>query len=100
VLQIPKGHYYLGPEQADAAIDQDPIISQQITWWNRLGSQVIRGHTTTLVVDGEVIYVEPLFLRSQQNPVTQLKRVLVVFRGKARMGRTLEEALRLAIQAE
>lgn len=100
VLQIPKGHYYLGPEQADAAIDQDPVISQQITWWNRLGSEVIRGHTTTLVVDGEVIYVEPLFLRSQQNPVTQLKRVLVVFRGKARMGRTLEEALRLAVQAE
>jgi len=100
VLQIPKGHYYLGPEQADAAIDQDPIISQQITWWNRLGSEVIRGHTTTLVVDGEVIYVEPLFLRSQQNPVTQLKRVLVVFRGKARMGRTLEEALRLAVESQ
>ncbi len=100
VLQIPKGHFYLGPEQADAAIDQDPIISQQITWWNRLGSQVIRGHTTTLVVDGEIIYVEPLFLRSQQNPVSQLKRVVVVFRGKARMGKTLEEALRLAVQGE
>lgn len=99
VLQVPKGHYYLGPEQADAAIDQDPTISQQIMLWNRLGSEVIRGHTTALVVDGEVIYVEPLFIRSQQNPVTQLKRVVVVFRGKARMGRTLEEALRRALEA-
>ncbi len=98
VLQVPKGHYYLGPEQADAAIDQNPEISQQITLWNRRGADVIRGHTTTLVVDGEVIYVEPLFTRSQQNPVTQLKRVLVVFRGKARMGRTLEEALQQALR--
>lgn len=100
VLQVPKGHYYLGPEQADAAIDQEPLISQQIMLWNRRGSDVIRGHTTTLVIGNEVIYVEPIFLRSQQNAVTQLKRVVVVFRGRARMGRTLEEALRLAIRPE
>jgi len=100
VLQVPKGHYYLGPEQADAAIDQNPEISQQIMLWNRRGADVIRGHTTTLVVGNEVIYVEPIFLRSQQNAVTQLKRVVVVFRGRARMGRTLEEALRRAVIPE
>ncbi|MHC4670113.1 MAG: UPF0182 family protein, partial [Planctomycetota bacterium] len=98
-FQVPKGHYYLGPEQADAAIDQEPSIAQQISWWNRRGLEVIRGHTTGLLVDGEVIYIEPIFLRSQQNPVTQLKRVCVVFRGKARMAATLEEALRLAVEA-
>jgi len=79
VLQVPKGHYYLGPEQADAAIDQNPEISQQFMLWNRRGADVIRGHTTTLVLGSEVIYVEPIFLRSQQNAVTQLKRVVVVF---------------------
>ncbi len=100
VLQVPKGHYYLGPEQADAAIDQNPEISQQIMLWNRRGADVIRGHTTTLVIGKEVIYVEPIFLRSQQNAVTQLKRVVVVFRGRARMGRTLEEALRKAVRPE
>lgn len=100
VLQVPKGHYYLGPEQADAAIDQNTQISQQIMLWNRRGADVIRGHTTTLVIGDEVIYVEPIFLRSQQNAVTQLKRVVVVFRGRARMGRTLEEALRLAVVPE
>ena len=99
VLQVPKGHFYLGPEQADAAIDQNPEISQQLTLWNRRGTDVIRGHTTTLVIGNEVIYVEPIFLRSQQNAVTQLKRVVVVFRGRARMGQTLEEALRKAVIA-
>ena len=56
VLQIPKRHYILGPEQANAALDQPPDISQQIAWWNRQGNEVIRGHTTLLLVDGEVLY--------------------------------------------
>jgi uncharacterized membrane protein (UPF0182 family) len=99
VLQVPKGHYSYGPEQADAAIDQTPEISRQFDWWNRQGMDVIRGHTTTLVIDREVLFVEPIFLRSKQNPVTQLKQVCVVFRGKAGMAPTLEEALRRAIEA-
>ena len=100
ILQVPKGHFYPGPEQADAAIDQDAFISQQISLWNRLGLDVIRGHTTPLVVDREVVYVEPLFIKSAQNPVPQLKRVVAVFRGKAAMGTTLEEALRAAVDGE
>jgi uncharacterized membrane protein (UPF0182 family) len=98
VLRVPKGHFYPGPEQADAAIDQDPGISEQISWWNRTGSSVIRGHTSTLIVGNEVIYVEPLFIRSQQNPISQLKRVIVVFRGLAAAGATLEEALQAAME--
>jgi uncharacterized membrane protein (UPF0182 family) len=98
ILQVPKGRFYPGPEQADAAIDQDAFISQQISLWNRLGLDVIRGHTTPLVVDREVVYVEPLFIKSAQNPVPQLKRVIAVFRGNAAMGTTLEEALRAAVE--
>lgn len=94
---VPKGEFHPGPEQADAAIDQDPFISQQIGFWSRRGLEVIRGHTTPLIVENEMIYVEPLFVRSVQNPVPQLERVIVVFRGDAFMGRTLEDALREAI---
>jgi hypothetical protein len=97
VLRVPKGRFYPGPEQADAAIDQDPQISEQISWWNRTGSSVIRGHTSTLIVGNDVIYVEPLFIRSRQNPVSQLRRVIVVFRGIAAVGLTLEDALRKAM---
>ncbi len=97
VLQIPKGRYQIGPEQIDAAIDQDPEISQQITLWNRLGSDVIRGHTTAILVGNEVVYLEPLFIRSQQNPASQLKRVIAVIRGQPAMGETLEEAVRRAV---
>jgi uncharacterized protein len=98
VLQVPKGHFYPGPEQADAMIDQDPDASEQIGWWNRQGSEVIRGHTSTLIIGREVIYVEPLFIRSRQSPTTQLKRVSVVFRGHVFQAETLPEALAGAIE--
>jgi uncharacterized membrane protein (UPF0182 family) len=96
VLQIPKGQYVIGPEQADAATDQDPFISQNFSWWNRRGTEVIRGHTTLLMVGKEVLYVEPIFLRSQQNALPQMKKVVVVMRGKPFMADTLEQAVRAA----
>lgn len=98
VLMIPKDYFFYGTEQADAAIDQNPNISRDFSLWSRLGSEVIRGHTSTLMIGNEVIFVEPIFIRSQQTRSTQLKRVAVVFRGIARMGETLEEALREAIK--
>lgn len=99
VLMVPKGLFVTGPEQADAIIDQDPDISEKISWWNRLGTEVIRGHTSLLLIDDEIVYVEPLFIRSQQNSVTQLKRVVVVVRGRAYMSETLEQALHMAYDA-
>lgn len=100
VLQVPKGQFFQSPEQADAAIDQDALISSQITLWNRLGTEVIRGHTSALVIDNELIYVEPMFIKSKQNPAPQMQRVIVVFRGSAFMGNNLENALRAAILGE
>src|SRR3712207_8937389 len=44
VMQVPKGHFTLGPEQADAIIDQDPVISERISWWNRRSEE----HTSEL----------------------------------------------------
>ncbi len=96
-LQIPKGVYIISPEQADAMIDQDPEISQSFSLWNRRGAQVIRGHTTLLVVGNEVLYVEPVFIRSEQSSATQMKKVIIVFRGKPYMGDTLKDALAKAV---
>jgi len=93
VLEVPKGSYVLGPEQADSLIDQDPTISSQFALWNRRGMDIIRGHTVIIPLDSEVLYVEPIFLRSRQNAVTQLSKVAVVFRERVAMADTLEEAL-------
>lgn len=100
VLQVPKAEFHFSPEQADAAIDQDAYISQQIGFWNREGNQTIRGHTTPLLVGDELIYVEPIFSRSAQNPAPQLQRVVVVVRGRPHIGLDLEDALRVAVEGK
>ena len=96
-LGIPKGHYVMGPEQAESVIDQDPEITPHFQRYARVGTQIIRGHMSSLLVGNELIYVEPIFVRSQQLSVPQLKRVVVVCRGRARIGENLQEALERAI---
>lgn len=94
VLEVPKGTYVLGPEQADALIDQDPEISSRFALWNRRGMDILRGHTVMVPFAEEVLYIEPIFLRSRQNPVTQLHKVAVVFRERVAMSDSIGEALR------
>jgi uncharacterized membrane protein (UPF0182 family) len=94
VLQLPKGSFAMGPEQAESVIDQDADIAQQFGFWNSTGVEVIRGYITPLMVDNELIYVEPVFIRSAQNPFPQLARVVAVARGTAVMDTTLDQALR------
>ena len=39
-----------GPPQIEARIDQDPVISAQITLWDQAGSKVIRGNLIVVPV--------------------------------------------------
>jgi hypothetical protein len=94
MLQVPKGSFVTGPEQAESIIDQDAEIAQQFGFWNSTGVEVIRGYISPVVVDDELLYVEPVFIRSEQNPFPQLARVVVVMRGRAAMADTTEEAIR------
>jgi uncharacterized membrane protein (UPF0182 family) len=96
-LEIPKGHYALGPEQAESAIDQDPFISQQTHLWERRGLEIIHGQMLPLLANGELIYVQPWFIRSKQNPLPRLKRIMVVYRGRPNMALTLPTAVHYAV---
>ncbi|HUQ94050.1 MAG TPA: UPF0182 family protein [Bryobacteraceae bacterium] len=94
-LRIPQGALVFGPEQVDTIIDNDSEINQQITLWVRHGSEVIRGHTLLVPVAGDLVYVEPLWISSLQNPLPEIKLFSVVYRGRAAMWGTLPKALRL-----
>jgi uncharacterized membrane protein (UPF0182 family) len=92
--QLEKGSFTTGPEQAESIIDQSADIAQQFGFWNSTGVEVIRGYMTPLIVDNELLYVEPVFIRSAQNPFPQLARVVVVMRDHAVMDDTPEAAIR------
>ena len=84
-LRVPQGVFVAGPEQADALIDNDAQVNQQITLWVRHGSEVMRGHTLLLPVGGDLVYVEPLWIVSLQNQLPQIKLISVVYHGRTTM---------------
>lgn len=92
-LRVPQGSFVPGPEQADTIIDTDSQVNQQIALWIRHASEVIRGHTLMLPVRGDVIYIEPLWISSLQNPLPELKLFSVVYRGRCVMSTSVARAI-------
>ncbi len=69
-----------GPAQVEAAINQDPTISAQRSLWDQQGSRVILGNLIIVPVEDSLLYVQPLYLVSEQTQLPQLKRVIVFYR--------------------
>jgi len=91
---FPKQKLVYGPRQIDARIDQDPVISQQLSLWNQRGSTVIRGSLLAIPLDQSLIYVQPLYLAaSEQGALPELRRVIVAHGNQIAMEATLEASL-------
>src|SRR6058998_245007 len=94
VFNFPKQKLVYGPRQIDARIDQDPVISQQLSLWNQRGSTVIRGSLLAIPIDQSLIYVQPLYLAaSEQGALPELRRVIVAYGNQIAMEPTLEQSL-------
>ncbi|MEW5988966.1 MAG: UPF0182 family protein, partial [Chloroflexota bacterium] len=91
--ELPKQELVFGPIQVEGRIDQDPLISQQISLWDQRGSQVIRGNLIIIPIDGAFLYVEPLYILSDTNALPELKRIIVASGDRIAMRETLAEAL-------
>lgn len=90
---FPKERLIFGPEQIEARINQDPVISQQISLWNRQGSRAIQGNLLVIPIDQSLLYVEPIYLEATQNSLPTLVRVVVAYENRIVMAQTLEQAL-------
>ena len=66
VFRFPKQKVVFGPRQVVARINQDQVISPQITLWNQQGSQVIQGTLLVIPLEESLIYVRPLYLRAPE----------------------------------
>ncbi|MCZ7665000.1 MAG: UPF0182 family protein [Thermoleophilia bacterium] len=93
VFDFPKDKLVFGTAQIEARISNDPDISAQLTLWNQSGSQVIRGNLLVIPIEDSVIYVEPVYLQSTENPIPQLTRVIVAYADRVVMEPTLTMAL-------
>ena len=82
-----------GPRQIVARINQDQVISPQITLWNQQGSEVIQGTLLVIPIEESLLYVRPLYLRAAGGKIPELKRVIVAYQNQIVMDETLDAAL-------
>ena len=93
IYTLSKEKLIYGPMQIEARINQQPSISSALTLWGQQGSSVIRGNLLIIPIEHSFIYVEPIYLQSEQGELPQLKRVIAVHDGELEMGRDLDNAL-------
>ena len=93
VYKFPKQKLVYGPRQIEARIDQDTVISQQLSLWHQRGSNVIRGSLLAIPIEKSILYVESLYLAAANGQLPELKRVIVAYGNNIAMEETLDLAL-------
>ncbi|HXC25619.1 MAG TPA: UPF0182 family protein [Gemmatimonadaceae bacterium] len=93
VYRFPKNSLVYGPGQIVSRINQDTDISRQLTLWDQRGSKVIRGELLVIPIEKALLYVQPLYLSSEEGQIPELKRVVVAYQNHVVMAETLEGAL-------
>ena len=93
VYKLSKEKLIYGPMQISARIDQDPVISRDLTLWTQKGSSVIRGNMMVVPIHDSFLYVEPLYLKAEQSQLPELKRVIVSNGERVAMEESLDRAL-------
>jgi uncharacterized membrane protein (UPF0182 family) len=92
-VQLPKQEVISGPQQVEALINQDQVISKDLTLWNQQGSQVLRSPILTLPIDKTFLYVAPIYLQAAQARMPQLKKVALAVGSTLVYADTYEQAL-------
>ena len=95
VYRFPKGKQIAGPMQVENFISQEPEISEQISLWNTQGSRVLRGNLLILPMSNSLLYVEPIYIQSEdeKTAIPELRRVVIGYENKVVWGASLDEAL-------
>ena len=92
-FKFPKQKIVYGPKQIAGLINQDQVISPQITLWDQQGSKVIWGTLLVIPIEESLLYVRPLYLQSPDTKIPELKRVVVAYERQIVMEPTLSEGL-------
>jgi uncharacterized membrane protein (UPF0182 family) len=100
LYKFPKQKQIYGTNQIEALINQDPVISQQISLWNREGSRAIQGNLLIIPIEQSLLYVEPLYIEAKENSLPTLARVIVIYENKIVMSKTLDEGIQAIFQPE
>jgi uncharacterized protein len=101
-FSFPRGVSIEGPENVSARIEQNSAISQQFTLWSTAGSRVVRGNLLVIPIGKSLIYVQPIYLRAENEAqaLPELRRVIVVVGTHIGFENTLQESLDSALKGQ
>ena len=84
-----------GPSQVIAYINNDPVISPQLTPLRLAGSNANFGNLLVIPVQNSLLYIAPLYVESTSGAtgLPKLEKVVLAYGDRVVMGETLEKAL-------
>jgi len=92
--EFPSGRNVDGPTQVFARINADTQFASERTLLGQSGSQIRFGDFLVVPVDDALLYVQPVYVQSDQpNAIPELRRVIVVNGDAIGIGNTLSQAL-------
>lgn len=95
VYSFPRGKQVYGPKQINSLIDQDTYVAQELTLWDQAGSEVRRGRMIIFPVENNILYIQPVYLRSAEGPkIPELKRIIVTQGNIVAMDSSIEGAIK------
>ena len=90
---MPDGLTVPGPVQVDRAIQTTQAISEKFTLLGRSGSTVEQGTIQIIPVKDSLLYIQPVYVVSENGGQPAFRFVIVFYNGEAKFGATIEDAL-------
>jgi len=94
LYKLPSKETIYSPILFKQKINQDTIISKELSLWNTQGSQVQFGETLIIPIKNSLIYVAPMYLRAKgEKSIPEMKKVIVSYGEKIILADNIESAL-------
>ncbi|ANS67814.1 integral membrane protein [Streptomyces lincolnensis] len=100
ILKLPTNTTVNGPKQVQSQFNSKPDIAETISLLNRGDSTVEYGNLLAVPLDGELLYVEPVYVRGGGLKYPLLRKVLVTYGGNTAFEDTLGAALNKVFGAD
>ncbi len=97
LFNFPSGRHVDGPNQVEARIDNDAVISEQFTLWGQVGSEVSRGILLVIPLGDSILYAEPVFLKPEALEFPELRRIILADASKVVMHDTLQNSVQALV---
>ncbi|MPM40581.1 hypothetical protein SDC9_87225 [bioreactor metagenome] len=95
LYEFPTGGTVYSPMLFKQKINQDPVISKEISLWDTKGSEVQFGDILIVPIENSLLYVEPLYLRaSGEKSIPEMRNVIVGYGDKLVLAPNIETALK------